>query len=556
MAATQVAQSPDPGTAVEAFLLARRWLDLDELPAPSDQSAQLDLPGATGVCVVLRQDGRLVGIGEDTSASPLMLRRAVGRAVSKALADETVRSVRSITGDKVTARLSLELELAGPRVPLIGRTIGDAADRVVPGDEGIALQRADAWFTAFPSKLLATDGASRPDTTITALMVEAGLPAKDLNEFATEDRVSLSRFSTIRLRQDAADGPPSVVTRGGRVIDAREITPAFTRGLAIRIAARLAAQVVPVAPAEPGLGVRLLGTYNPTADRFTPPFAEPRDAALAALALAQASACEWMPEQVRLTSRAKCIALAGSLQKLPDDARMAPVDELCAIALHCAGGGDAALVNQLRGRIEARLAATADASTAEDSMAVAAAIAVGSDASAAALLDRARRISEKIREKPAAALEAAIPLALLSRSPGLEPGIAQVIRSTLVAAAVGLRPQQLGADPSLDLVPPDLVGGLALPGTPRLRTDTSTLRFAAGFALGRVEQAGEPAAAALHMGTIRFLAQHTADDPWVGGFRRPESLRGLVRRSMARDDCPPGATALGLLVALGGPSGS
>jgi len=556
MAATQVAQAPEPEQAVEAFLLARRWLDLDELPAPSDPPSQLELSGVTGVCIVLRLDGRLVGIGEDTSAGPLMLRRAVGRAVSKALADETVRSVRTVTGDKVTARLSLELELAGARVPLIGRTIGDAADRIIPGDEGIALQRSDEWFMAFPARLLATDGASRPDSTITALMVEAGLPAKDLPEFATEDRVSLSRFSTIRIRQGSADSPPVAVTRAGRVIDPTEITPSFIRGLAIRLAARLAAHVVPMAPDEPSLGVRLLGTYNPTADRYTPPFAEPRDAALAALALAEAAACEWLPEQVRLTSRTKCIALVESLQRLPDDARTAPVDELCAIALGQSGGGDAAVVSQLRRRVEARLAGTADASTAQASIAVAAALAAGPDAADATIAARVQRITESTRANPTAVLEAAIPLALLSRAPGLDPRSSQTIRSALASAAAALRPQQLGADPTLGPVPPDLVGGLALPGTPRLRTDTSTLRFAAGFALGRVEQAGEPAAAALHMGTIRFLAQHTADDPWVGGFRRPESLRGLVRRSMARDDCPPGATALGLLVALGGPSGS
>ena len=553
-AATLVAQSPEPERAVEAFLLARRWLDLDELPAPSEQSAQLELPGVTGVCVVLRQDGRLVGIGEDLSAGPIMLRRAVGRAVSKALADETVRGVRAVTGDKVTARLSLELELAGPRVPLIGRTIGDAAGRIIPGDEGIALQRSDAWFMAFPARLLATDGASRPDATITALMVDAGLPAKDLPEFATEDRVSLSRFATLRLRQDSADGPPAAVTRAGRVIDLREVTPAFTRGLAIRIATRLAAHVVPVAPDEPALGVRLLGTYNPTADRYTPPFAEPRDSALAALALAEASACDWLPEQVRLAARTKCVALAESLQRLPDELRTAPVDELCAIAFSQTRGGDAAITGELRRRIAVRIAATAEATTAESSMAIAAALAIGLAPADATVADRARRIADSLRGSPAAALEAAIPLALLSRAPGLDPDTARAIRSALASTAAALRPLQLGADPALGPVPPDLAGGLVLPGGTRLRADTSTLRFSAGFALSGDAEGLDSANAALQLNTIRFLAQHTANDPWVGGFRRPESLRGLVRRSLAGDDCPPGVTALGLLVALGGPA--
>jgi hypothetical protein len=50
---------------------------------------------------------------------------------------------------------------------------------------------------------------------------------------------------------------------------------------------------------------------------------------------------------------------------------------------------------------------------------------------------------------------------------------------------------------------------------------------------------------------VRFLAQHVAADPWVDGFRSPDALRGLVRGSLASDDCPPAATAAGLLLVAG-----
>ena len=93
------------------------------------------------------------------------------------------------------------------------------------------------------------------------------------------------------------------------------------------------------------------------------------------------------------------------------------------------------------------------------------------------------------------------------------------------------------------------------PGAPPWRADTSSLRFTAGFALALVPREPSDEAMALHRGTLRFLAQHTADDPWAQAFRRPESLRGLVRRSLTGDDCPPDATALGLLVALAGLGG-
>lgn len=575
-AATQVAAAPDPDAALGAFLRARAWLDLDELPAPTEQSAQLELTGTTGVCVVLRQDGRLVGIGEDAGGGPLMLRRAVGRAVSKALADDTVREVRAVTGDRVTARLALEVELAGARRPLIGRTIADAVSRLALGDEGIALHRADAVYLAFPARLLATDSAARPDSTVAALLIEAGLPAKDLPEFATDERVSLSRFQTIRLREPSAGAAPSVVTRAGRVIEPVEITPAYNRALATRLAARLAAQVVDAAPGDPSKGVRLLGTYNPTADRYAPPFADARDAALALIALAESAACDGLPDAVRAVSATKARALARSLMALSDAERPFPVDEACAIALARLGEADAGILATLRERIDRGLRALGEDAAGQGNsvgpMAMTLAAACALDTVGDGEASRREALDALVRQvstRPGLALEGALPIALLARARGTPAEVARSLESSLRAGAAVLRSQQLGSQPAaapgtggaaIADFPPDLEGGIPLPGVARSLTDTAGLRFAAGFALLGPQApgaAGEPdPAAALLRGAVRFVAQHTADEPWVDAFRRPEVLRGLVRRSLIGDDCPPSATALGLVVALGGlPSG-
>jgi hypothetical protein len=96
--------------------------------------------------------------------------------------------------------------------------------------------------------------------------------------------------------------------------------------------------------------------------------------------------------------------------------------------------------------------------------------------------------------------------------------------------------------------PPDLDGGFALPGARAVRADAQGIRLAAAIALvRRPEKAADVTDVGLRA-SLRFLAQHVADEPWTDGFRRPEALRGLVRGSLASDDCPPAATAAGLLL--------
>ena len=194
----------------------------------------------------------------------------------------------------------------------------------------------------------------------------------------------------------------------------------------------------------------------------------------------------------------------------------------------------------------------------------------------------ARAILETFRDRPGALLQAALPLALLARelgdarlgaeAPGVDGGVgaadgaaacAQEIRAALASLAAQLAPQQVGApvaDGELGTpdrgAPVDLVGGLLPPGGPRTTVDGESLRHGAAIVLTFPRAAGGPAGLdptaidGMVRRFVRFLAQHTASDPWVGGFRRPDAIRGLVRATLASDDCPPEATAFGALLAV------
>ncbi len=571
------ADAPADATVIEAFVRARGWLAVDSLPAPSEQAARLELANTAGVSVILRLDGRLVGTGDDDAGDDLMLRRAVGRAVNKALGDETVRAVRQELDDKVTARFSLELELAGPAKPLLGRTIADAAARLTPGTDGIAVRRGDAFTRAYPSRLLASDIAARPERTIAALLVDAGLPVKDLNEFPTGERVSLARFATRRMRQAAPSEPPVFLTRGGRTIELREVTPSSTRILAIQLAARLAGQVIAADPADPSKGVRLLGTLNPTADEYDPPFANPQQSALVAFALAQAAGNGALPESLRTRARASATALAASVRReLAEQAsgastRDAGFDEragfaspLLSVAIaRCTEQGDPLRAAEAE-RISRMPPSSDGAATSPSStlLSLAADLELGDDGQRERAIGKLAEQLDGLETRPAAVLGVALPLAVLAGADELPDAQRTRIRAALAAVARGLAdaqviPAKSGADGAtaggIDGLSADLIGGLIPPTGARLDVDSATLVHAAALlqALPAPADAASPELARMRRAFVRFVMQHAAADPWVDGFRRPEVVRGLVRASLATDDCPPEATALGLLVALG-----
>jgi hypothetical protein len=556
-AAATASDAPGEADALNAYLAARAWLDADALPPEDSPQARVRLEGTAAVCVLLRLDGRLVGSGNaapegtaldsDSPERDLLLRRAVGRAVTKALSDSTIGAVRAAVGDKVTARLSLEVELAAAVRPLIGRTIAEASLRIDAGDEGVALLRGERCFRAYPSRLLAADIASRPDRAITALLLEAGLPVKDLNAFSDADRVSLGRFDTVRLRADSATAAPSRVTRAGRVIEGFELTAGRVRNLAAQLAARLAGQVVPRDPGDPAKGMALLGTLNPTADAYAPPFATARDAALGAVALATAAASAELPQPTRDRAQAQCDRLVRTLEA---EERDQAVD--CLLAVAARNHADRAL----RARIAARIATHA-AAPPEDpilaSLVAAALLSSAEEASTPRAAEIVRELLARHATSPARLIDAAMPLAFVAADPSLDADTRAALARLFGEFSTLARALQIRrADPEFASLAADLEGGLLLPEAGGGMPDTQCLPLATALAMVEPLLPAEGRAARLDSGRafVRFLAQHVADDPWVGGFRNPGALRGLVRGDLSSDDCPPGPTAAGLLLAL------
>lgn len=541
-------RAPGIADGIATYLAIRGWLDRDALPAADAPEASVSSTGVEGVCVILRLDGRVVGVGQDARGDAQMARRAAGEAVSKALGDDVIRSVRAAANDAITARLSLEVELAGPLRPLLGRTIAEAAARLVPGRDGIAVRRGDQTVRAFPSRLALTDLNDRPAGVITSLLADAGLPAKDLNEFATDERVSLARFASLRVRGDTPDASPTAVERGGRTIGLREIGQHSAAAIAAVLAARLSAEVTDVPTSEGGTSVaRLRGTYDPTRNRWEPLLAPPDVEALALLALGRAAGSDALAEPLRDASRAAATRLFHSVASRPDAERAAATDAACALAAKAIELDEAAhkkLAERACAGLHAQAADGGDPKP-DDIAFAALAVAAASPESAARAADSVRALLASAREQPAMVARAILPLALFLREGLLPADLAEEVRAALGQLAESLAARQITADAEISSgYPADLLGGL-VPGRARFDVRTTVLTPYAAFALGRID-AFKP----MQRGALRFLSQHVAGDPWVGGFRSPDALRGLVRESLGGSECPPERLVMGLLLAL------
>jgi len=284
-------QYPDAGDVVSAYLTVRTWVDDFSLPAPAESA--FTLGNASGVCVILRRAGRVFGTGVDTTGDDLMLRRAAGRAMGEVLGTPAVAALPPDEIARTGRALTLELEVAGPLVPLLGRTFAEVAEQLDPGLDGIALRRGDRVAMLGPARMRATNTAGRVEHLLPPLAVDLGLNVLTLSDLARRFDVSLYRFRTTHLAQAAPGDPPFSTVRGDVLVTDEQVTRAAISDLALGVAEHLACAMAPVE--EP---VGLMGTYLPTADRYEPLIAPPAEQALAAWALARYSRLPDLDDQV------------------------------------------------------------------------------------------------------------------------------------------------------------------------------------------------------------------------------------------------------------------
>ena len=317
---------PDAAGVVRAFSTLRRWVNSFDTPSLNDAASKSHIERGTAVCVILRWNGKAIGVGVDAQRDgagdhqdgDLMLRRAAGKALNDAMGEPAIQSV---TSQIVAARqqqqptldlealqselgrsLLIELEVAGELTPLIGKSIEHLARKLEPGLDGVAMRRGSQWVYLFPSQLRITNQAGDPQGLLLNLFINAGLPVKDFSDVAMQNDISLYRFRTMHLTQNSPAGMAFSTMRGDTLVSDADVTVGSIRALADGLVDHLLTSSWPAAPDEinpngvampsqtPRKPLGLRGTYRTTADQYDPLIAPPVNQALAAMAIGRYAA--------------------------------------------------------------------------------------------------------------------------------------------------------------------------------------------------------------------------------------------------------------------------
>jgi len=591
-------EAPPLESAIDAWVDARSWVDAMKVPdapptpaspmaprAPSARDARESRsregagdgqpalptrPGATAI--VIRLNGRVVGSGVDASPNPSdQLRRAVARAIELASLDDLIHQVPAEERAELGARMTIELELAGPPIPMPGRSIGQIIAKVEPALEAIAARRGERWSWAMPSIAQASNIATDPVRTCVALLQELSVDPKDLPTQELPESMAFYRAPTRRLAQRTPRDSPFEVVRGREVIPLTALSRVGRIEFSTALARHLDAHIVrpsPEAPVETQalkpLGIR--GDYRPHLDIHRSLSAPPQDQALAALALAAFSRLEGAPDEAKAAARTGAVELLAALSEvaeIEEDPLASPAAvgiALLADAELSRGGEDelralGAFRASLRRALAARLTSEADF---DHTRAIELAAAASLEARHEPLMaadELTRRLDEAWSPPVGSTIVGTMPWLLLAERArgGLsDPVRAERIRALTVPLREALIRSQLGLggpeEPS-----PDAAGGFALAGAAGTTATAQSARptLALAIMLGEPTLTSESErsdAMRSQLMALRFLRQLAVDDRSAYAFRDRTKVIGGVCEALWDSTQPVAASAMTLLV--------
>ena len=268
---------PAPAEAMTAYRTLDGWVRAWEVPA---ESPPTDPDNTAGACVTLRLGGEILGRAADISSDGLSIHRAARRALIEATSRAPVPrdALRDEALREMAARVTIDLQLAGALIPLLGESFDETGASLRPGLDGVAARAGEEIGSVFPGMMLTTGLA--PGAALRAASAQAGLGPLEMNKLRADHGAIFYRFTTLHLAQPAAGAEPLFLHRGGRVVPMTEVGVAGLRRLAEGIAAHLISRDWP--GDEPA---GMLGDYDPLRDEYEPLIATAQEQTLAAFAL-------------------------------------------------------------------------------------------------------------------------------------------------------------------------------------------------------------------------------------------------------------------------------
>ncbi len=549
---------PEPIDAPSAELALRAWQACRTLLNTGNcgsNAPELTQSECWSAVVILRLDGRVVGVGESHDSAP------IAGALSNAITDARQRTPNSAhaSENERWQRTTLELELGAKPEPLIGADYAQAAQEIEPALDGIAVRRGDQWALAHPCVLQSLNAAASPEQTLLSLVLQLGLPARELAQLPTSEKVGLYRFRTTRIVQPAQTMTPTFVLRGARAHPALSASEAcmvanemadsivewFDRSM-IRAPEDAASQPAGERSALTSLGIR--GDYVPSERVDASLCAPPTEQALSAYALARFARLNDAASPLTRRAQTLSVEILDSLGEV-SEVESDPLSNrksiawivLAAVELGVLGSDlcDAPKARALVVQATARL--TTDGIQGDPlEQALAAAALTALDHAGRPVLDRstlAASVDTLWTDQSRGQLVGVLGWMLIADEHlgATDPTHAELAR----AARAALSRAQLGMDENEDpltatTIPLDLVGGFALSGVGSKGATAQSARPGHALALMLADLRFTPVgeqfrARAVQVGLIRFLRQLRYDE--VSSYLAPDTRRtmGAIR---------------------------
>jgi len=273
---------PAPDAAMAAFQSVEQWIRDWNVP---EASQLIDPPNARAAQVTLRLAGKVIGRASLVSDDRTTLWHAARAAWREAEANLDIEkdALRETRVKETAQRVTIDIEVAGPFVPLLGATWADAAERISPGLQGVAARVGDDIQGVFPGEMIAT--GTLPGRALQICAGRLRLPPLELGQLRENQSLSVYWFRTLHLAQLKPGAEPTFLTRGGKIAPDSETSGPGLRALADRIARHL---VTHQWPGEEPHG--MMGNYLPLTDSYDPILAPPREQGIVAFALARYAA--------------------------------------------------------------------------------------------------------------------------------------------------------------------------------------------------------------------------------------------------------------------------
>ncbi len=282
----------DIAFAYEAYALASQWAGRGQVPEGS-----LAVPAANVVAVhaTIRKAGMTLGqstaaVEDAELAADLdrpaakavdvmpLVRRAVEAAVHEALLNEDSPSSKTDEQQEGPGFV-LDLQFARPLRPLKIKALADLPGLVRLGLDGLAMRQDQQWAWVFPGSAIAAN--TDLNAQLSRLLAALKLPLDSKARIGGDQGPRLYRFEVVHLVQPSDSQQPILLRRGQEWLSTQPLD-----GQMLTLIGEQMADYLQQRQREDG---SFAGTYEPTADRYSPVTADAAEAALAVYALARAS---------------------------------------------------------------------------------------------------------------------------------------------------------------------------------------------------------------------------------------------------------------------------